>query len=402
MAKTVTNNKVVSRSDTGKATRAVKENQTVYKPSNDVVPGGGIPKPPPDTAYVKGTNPYENFYDNASSGINTAYQQLLLQMQNERNAQIGQVNQLSDDSQRQNYIAKEKSLYNIPKQMLRMGLSGGASETALTGVGVGYGNNRNSTEKQRTAGINDANSVYNKNASNAAINYQNQLSALQQRQSELNASYEIEEQRRADDYKKFGYSQFVDDRNYNTSRIDEADNDAKYSEQQKKDDERYEYGKSNSEKDNSYAKNQKAKEEAWKYGDQYGDYSGMSKFGWSKSQIANATKVWKDANKSSGGSGGKGGGGKSGGNSYVTYKGGDDETKKGDDKKPKPKDDYGIKNHVEYNKSYDYLDYWIKNDPSMKNGATRKQNVGDYLQDRINKGVLTQNEAHLIAKRLGY
>lgn len=78
-------------------------------------------------------------------------------------AQQEGINRTADQSATQAYITREKALNAMPQQQAYLGLSGGASESALLGLNTGYENSRNAITQQRDDQIQNN------------INYQNQI-----------------------------------------------------------------------------------------------------------------------------------------------------------------------------------------------------------------------------------
>jgi hypothetical protein len=69
------------------------------------------------------------------------------------NAQQAEINRTADQSATQAYIARMKAERGMPQQQAALGLSGGASESAMLGLNTGYENSRNAIMRDRDAQI---------------------------------------------------------------------------------------------------------------------------------------------------------------------------------------------------------------------------------------------------------
>lgn len=69
------------------------------------------------------------------------------------NAQQAGINRTADQSATQAYIARMKAERGMPQQQAALGLSGGASESAMLGLNTGYENSRNAVMRDRDAQI---------------------------------------------------------------------------------------------------------------------------------------------------------------------------------------------------------------------------------------------------------
>ena len=69
------------------------------------------------------------------------------------NAQQAGINRTADQSATQAYIARMKAERGMPQQQAALGLSGGASESAMLGLNTGYENSRNAIMRDRDAQI---------------------------------------------------------------------------------------------------------------------------------------------------------------------------------------------------------------------------------------------------------
>lgn len=98
---------------------------------------------------------------------NNYINQYTTQATNLANQQVNARNQAASKAQNQNYINYMMAQKAMPEQMARMGLSGGASESALLRQNLNYQNLRGNTEAQRASEV----ATINQNLANSINNY---------------------------------------------------------------------------------------------------------------------------------------------------------------------------------------------------------------------------------------
>lgn len=76
-------------------------------------------------------------------------------LDSQSNAQKGEANASYDKGQQNAYISHMQNVRQTPNDMARLGLSGGASESAMLGQRVGYENNRSNLEIGRNNALRD-------------------------------------------------------------------------------------------------------------------------------------------------------------------------------------------------------------------------------------------------------
>lgn len=95
--------------------------------------------------------------------IRNKYAQAYNDYSNQRNTEADrartQVNNQYDTAQRQNYVNYMLNRKDLPEQMARMGVSGGASETSALRAQTNYENNYNNTERSRGTEIGNINNT---------------------------------------------------------------------------------------------------------------------------------------------------------------------------------------------------------------------------------------------------
>ena len=95
--------------------------------------------------------------------IRNNYAKALTDYTNQRNAEAErartQVNSNFDNTQRQNYVQYMQNQRELPEQLARMGVTGGASETSALRARTNYENNFNNTERSRGTEIGNINNA---------------------------------------------------------------------------------------------------------------------------------------------------------------------------------------------------------------------------------------------------
>ena len=95
--------------------------------------------------------------------IRNNYAKALTDYTNQRNAEADrartQVNSNYDNTQRQNYVQYMQNQRELPEQLARMGVTGGASETSALRARTNYENNFNNTERSRGTEIGNINNA---------------------------------------------------------------------------------------------------------------------------------------------------------------------------------------------------------------------------------------------------
>lgn len=95
--------------------------------------------------------------------IRNNYAKALTDYTNVRNAEAdrarAKVNSNFDNTQRQNYVQYMQNQRELPEQLARMGVTGGASETSALRARTNYENNFNNTERSRGTEIGNINNA---------------------------------------------------------------------------------------------------------------------------------------------------------------------------------------------------------------------------------------------------
>jgi len=122
-----------------------------------------------DEAYNTASGNYANIYNSGANQLKKAYDNSL-----------GKINSNATDAFRQAYVNRMLSERNLQQKLAAMGISGGASETAMTGLLNNYGNARNNIQRTLDSNRNDLEMNYGSNLNDLYNAYQSQMAALDQ------------------------------------------------------------------------------------------------------------------------------------------------------------------------------------------------------------------------------
>lgn len=134
--------------------------------------------------------------------VRDKYAKALADYTNQRNAEAdrarAETNTNYDNTQRQNYVQYMQNRRDLPEQMARMGLSGGASETSALRSQTNYENNYNNTERSRGADINKINTTLADNLNTYRMTADQNMNDEIAQNQQLRANYEKQLQQEAE------------------------------------------------------------------------------------------------------------------------------------------------------------------------------------------------------------
>lgn len=122
-----------------------------------------------DEAYNTASGNYANIYNSGKNQLGKAYENSL-----------GKINANATDAFRQAYVNRMLSEKNLSQRLAAMGISGGASESAMAGLLNNYGNARNGIQRTLDSNRNDLEMNYSSNLNDLYNAYQSQMAALDQ------------------------------------------------------------------------------------------------------------------------------------------------------------------------------------------------------------------------------
>ena len=225
----------------------------------------------------------ERLKANNTADIN-AYHAEQQRLANQQRATIGGQ---YDKQQNQNYINYMMNQRDLPGQLARLGITGGASESSQLRANTNYENIKNNTESERNSALNNITNTMNNNLAqyrlSAASDLRNKLYANEQQRLAAAQKLKEQQQARSDAKKQRRYERYRDTiRRFDTiGKVDKA-----------------------------IAKAKKTKQPSWK-------------IQLLQAQKADLVKLAKEEGKTSGGSGGgRSGGGGGYRRSYRRYGGG--------------------------------------------------------------------------------
>ena len=122
-----------------------------------------------DEAYSTAKGNYDNIYNSGANQLKKTY-----------NNSLGKINSNATDAFRQAYVNRMLSEKNMSQRLAAMGLSGGASESAMVKLLNNYGNARNNIQRTLDTNRNDLEMNYSSNLNDLYNAYQSQMAALDQ------------------------------------------------------------------------------------------------------------------------------------------------------------------------------------------------------------------------------
>lgn len=111
---------------------------------------------------------------------------------------INSTNQQYDNSQRGNYVNYRMNQRDLPEQLARQGITGGASETSALRAQTNYENNYLANEAQRNSKIKDINDAYSDAMATYRMTANQAMNDEIKHQRELRANYEKQLQQEAE------------------------------------------------------------------------------------------------------------------------------------------------------------------------------------------------------------
>ena len=130
-----------------------------------------------DDAYNTASGNYANIYNSGANQLRKTY-----------NNSLGKINENATDAFRQAYVNRMLSEKNLSQRLAAMGMSGGASESAMAGLLNNYGNARNGIQRTLDTNRNDLEMNYSSNLNDLYSAYQSQMAALDQNRASQLAS----------------------------------------------------------------------------------------------------------------------------------------------------------------------------------------------------------------------
>jgi hypothetical protein len=141
-------------------------------------------------------NPYQDIYNQYAKAQESVKAQDQKAWEQRRAEDTAKVNGNYDSSSRQNYLNYMQQQKALPSQLAKLGVNGGANETAMLRLNTAYGNNVANNESARNSALSSVNTNYENEWNDYMKNYnQNLADALSQAQ-ENDVAYQRELQER--------------------------------------------------------------------------------------------------------------------------------------------------------------------------------------------------------------
>lgn len=137
-------------------------------------------------------NPYQDIYNQYAQAQEKVKAEDQKAWEQRRANDTAKVNSNYDSSSKQNYVNYMQQQKALPSQLQRLGVNGGANESALLRLNTAYGNNVANNENARNSAISSVNTNYENEWNDYMNNYnQNLAQALSQAQ-ENDVAYQRE------------------------------------------------------------------------------------------------------------------------------------------------------------------------------------------------------------------
>lgn len=144
---------------------------------------------------TQSSNPYQDIYKQyaaAQEKQKAADQQA---WQQRKDVDTQKINSNYDSSSRQNYVNYMQNQNALPSQLQKLGVNGGASESAQLRLNTAYGNNIASNEASRNSALASANNTYENEWNDYLANYNSNLASqlAQAQQNDITYQRELAE-----------------------------------------------------------------------------------------------------------------------------------------------------------------------------------------------------------------
>ena len=128
-------------------------------------------------AYDRNKAAYENAFAERRATLDSNLDSTMRNLQSDYDASKNSINTDSENSLREAYINYMNNQKNLSQALSAQGITGGAAETTIAGIGNTYGNARNAIDVTTLDNLTDLERLYNQNRNTANQNYNDQLAA---------------------------------------------------------------------------------------------------------------------------------------------------------------------------------------------------------------------------------
>lgn len=145
-----------------------------------------------EAAFNRARNSLNSAYNDASKSYSNIYSSGVDQLGRSYDNSRGKINQNATDAFREAYVNRMLSEKNLGQRLAAMGMSGGASESAMAGLINNYGNSRNGIQRTLDTNLGDLEMNYQSNLSDLYNAYQTNMAALANQRASQLANLELQ------------------------------------------------------------------------------------------------------------------------------------------------------------------------------------------------------------------
>lgn len=148
--------------------------------------------------------PYTDVYNNYAKYAKASRDAYVNGLNSQLKTDQATTNSTYNNNARQYYIQNMQAQKNLPSQLAKNGVTGGASESATIRMNNAYGNNLATNESGRASALNNLQTTYNSNVANYDADYKSDLASAYKTSAENQLKYEQEQ--KENDLKYFANS----------------------------------------------------------------------------------------------------------------------------------------------------------------------------------------------------
>lgn len=138
------------------------------------------------------SNPYQDIYNQYAAAQEKQKQADQEAWQQRRDTDLGKINANYDTTSKSNYLNYMQNQKALPSQLQRLGVNGGANESAQLRLSTAYGNNIASNEASRNSALASANNTYENEWNDYLINYNSNLASQLAQAQQNDVAYQRE------------------------------------------------------------------------------------------------------------------------------------------------------------------------------------------------------------------
>lgn len=138
------------------------------------------------------SNPYQDIYNQYAAAQEKQKQADQEAWQQRRDTDLGKINANYDTTSKSNYLNYMQNQKALPSQLQRLGVNGGANESAQLRLSTAYGNNIASNEASRNSALASANNTYENEWNDYLTNYNSNLASQLAQAQQNDVAYQRE------------------------------------------------------------------------------------------------------------------------------------------------------------------------------------------------------------------